>query len=368
MASASREMLHPKEGMEEEEEGGSAAIKEDEEKKIASFLEEIKDLTILPSMLELEWDYMHSTTWMGWITCMSRKELRGIDLGDVRHYSDAELCEFTNGYSEDNIFCLARNGRLFKARGYNNRKLAVRTLDADIVLLRDPLIKSHPNFVKLIGYSCERKLAFVFDLDPKTRVHELLTSDDFGLDARMKVAMDFGRLLKFSHENLIIYGSIDAKDIIIDQDSNVKFFDFGFHKRVKNKDEKIEAQSFYKDLGYYAPEAYKYPVGLWSMKSDVCAYGILLVNLVCKKQGAIWFWKLIKSGNVPVVSDSFQMDEHTKSGIIGLAMLCVNKDPTCRPDMGTVVENLENLIANRSIVTRHGLIELDVARTLVCSS
>ncbi|GER48550.1 cysteine-rich receptor-like protein kinase 13 [Striga asiatica] len=340
--------------MEEEEEGGSAAIKEDEEKKIASFLEEIKDLTILPSMLELKWGYMHSTIWMGWITSMSRMKLRGIDLGEVRHYSDAEICDFTNRYSEDNIFCLARNGRLFKARGYNNRKLAVRTLDvsspfsrlsyltppklhADIVLLRDPLIKSHPNFVKLIGYSCERMLAFVFDLDPKTRVHELLTSDDFGWDARMK-------------------------------DLNAKFFDFGFHKRVKNKDEKFEAQGFYKDLGYYAPEVYKYPVGMWSMKSDVCAYGILLLNLVCKKQGATWFYKLIKSGNVPVVSDSFKMDEHAKSGIIGLAMLCVNKDPTCRPDMGTVVKNLEDLIAKRPIVARHGLIELDVARTLVCSS
>ncbi|GER48553.1 antibiotic biosynthesis monooxygenase [Striga asiatica] len=108
MASAS-----PKE---EEEEGGSAAIKEDEEKKIASFLEEIKHLTILTSMLEPNWNYRYSSIGMGWIRSRSRMKLRGIDLGDVRHYSDAELCDFTNGYSDDNIFRLARNGRLFKAR------------------------------------------------------------------------------------------------------------------------------------------------------------------------------------------------------------------------------------------------------------
>ncbi|GER48556.1 kinase family protein [Striga asiatica] len=359
MASARSEMLHAKEGKEEER--GSAADKEEEEAKIASFLEQIKDLSILPSMLDIEKDTNCCNLLQEWMTYNSR-ELRGIDLGDVKHYSDAELRVFTNGYSEDNLFCRTRHGRLFKAMDYNNRKLAVKTLDvsspyrslsyltpprlhAEIVLLRDPLIKSHPNFVKLIGYSCERKMAFVFDLDPKTSVHELLASDDFGWDARMKVAMDFGRLLKLSHENLIIYGYIDAKDIIFDQDSNAKFFDFGLHQRVKNKDEKIEVQCVFDDIGYIAPEICDYTERKWSMKSDVFSYGILLLNLICKKQGTIWSWfKQIKDGDNLIVSDSFEVDEHTKSGIIGLAMSCANLDWTCRPDMGTVVKNLEDLI------------------------
>ncbi|CAA0816485.1 Unknown protein [Striga hermonthica] len=363
MASARSKMLHSKEGKEEERRSAAAADKEEEEAKIASFLEQIKDLTILPSMLDIEKNAKCSNLLEGWMSSWRSMELKGIDLGDVKHYSDAELRDFTNGYSEDNLFCRARHGRLFKARDYNNRKLAVKTLDVYspfrlfshltpprlhdvIVLLRDPLIKSHPNFVKLIGYSCERKLAFVLDLDPKTSVHELLASDDFGWDARMKVAMDFGRVLKLSHENLIIYGDIDAKDLIFDhQDSNAKFFDFGLHQRVKNKDEKIEVQCVFDGFGYIGPEIYEYTERKWSMKSDVFAYGILLLNLICKKQGTDGIWiKQIKDGEIITVSDSFEVDEHTKSGIIGLAMSCANLDWTCRPDMGTVVKNLEDLI------------------------
>lgn len=60
--------------------------------------------------------------------CLFRVELEGIDLGDVKHFSVPELREFTDNFSQDNFFCGARHGRVFKGQ-ISNRRVVVKTLD-----------------------------------------------------------------------------------------------------------------------------------------------------------------------------------------------------------------------------------------------
>ncbi|KAL3507310.1 hypothetical protein ACH5RR_032692 [Cinchona calisaya] len=108
----------------------------------------------------------------------------------------------------------------------------------------------------LIRYSFEAKMALVYDVEPKNTLNDILASDDaclfgafdvvdFGWKGQMKMAKNFAKLLSWYHENLIAFGSIDAKDIF---EPFLGFIESG--SRLSTEEQLMR-------IGYYAPEVFE---------------------------------------------------------------------------------------------------------------
>lgn len=128
--------------------------------------------------------------------------VRGQDLGCVKHYGYEELMQVTNSFSQLNFLFKVYSGSLFRGTIHSDgpvsesttRSVIVKTWDFsfpmqiqhvsstirvhdELVFLRDPEIKSHPNVVKLVGYHCERGLATIYyGIEPKYCLKELIDS------------------------------------------------------------------------------------------------------------------------------------------------------------------------------------------------
>lgn len=83
--------------------------------------------------------------------------------------------------------------------------------------------------MKFIGYSCDDKLAVLYDLKFTKSLDHVLKDDGFTFHARMKVALDVAHLMKLFHERHIVLGNIDFKCIMVDEEPNIVLFDFHAH-------------------------------------------------------------------------------------------------------------------------------------------
>ncbi|XP_047254090.1 LEAF RUST 10 DISEASE-RESISTANCE LOCUS RECEPTOR-LIKE PROTEIN KINASE-like 1.4 isoform X2 [Capsicum annuum] len=69
----------------------------------------------------------------------------------------------------------------------------------------------------------------------------MLLDDDFGWDKRLKVATQLADLFSWLHMNGIAVGSVTTACILIDDELNIKVFDFGYVSNHVNEDTKISA-------------------------------------------------------------------------------------------------------------------------------
>ncbi|KAL0402886.1 UNVERIFIED_CONTAM: hypothetical protein Sradi_1929400 [Sesamum radiatum] len=243
-----------------------------------------------------------------------------MDLGEVKHYSYSELEEITsiNKFVGRDFIYRTPQGRLLHGRikmdSSSLEDVIVKTWDFQIplrdgvfyparihnelIFLRDPDIKSHPNVVKLIGYHCEKSLAVIYKAKrPAHILKDILKSDYFEWEDRMKVAIEIGSVLKMFHDKGIVYGGDFSRSTMLDEKVSPTIF--GFQAYDVN-------QTFYLrpiGMGPRAPD--------WSMKDDVFMYGILLVELVSKE----------------------------------LAFRCVEANSDDRPSIGAAVAALQNFAA-----------------------
>ncbi|KAM3319244.1 hypothetical protein P3S67_006444 [Capsicum chacoense] len=137
-------------------------------------------------------------------------------------------------------------------------------------------------------------------------------------------------------------------------DMNPKISDFGMAKMFSGNQREANTNRVVGTYGYMAPE---YAMeGLFSTKSDVFSFGVLLLGIVSRRknngclsehgQSLLNFpWKLWREGRGlelmdPCLSQSCVTTEITKC--IHLGLLCVQQDPADRPTMSSVVFVLEN--------------------------
>ncbi|KAH0703177.1 hypothetical protein KY285_017455 [Solanum tuberosum] len=140
----------------------------------------------------------------------------------------------------------------------------------------------------------------------------------------------------------------------IAKDMNPKISDFGMAKMFSGNQREANTNRVIGTYGYMAPE---YAMeGLFSTKSDVFSFGVLLLEIVSGRKNNSYVseygqsllnfaWKLWCEEHGlelmdPCLSQSCVTTEITKCIHIGL--LCVQQDPADRPTMSSVVFMLEN--------------------------
>ncbi|KAG9159643.1 hypothetical protein Leryth_013626 [Lithospermum erythrorhizon] len=289
--------------------------------------------------------------------------LKGIDIGGVKHLSYEQLKEWTHNFTNDLLDDYIEYGKLFELNTQEFTGAILKTFQLlyphrsyyklHPARLHNELMAfsikglTHPNLPKLIGYSCDNLLAVVYgDLRPKLHMFDAIESDDFAWKDRMKAALQLADLIRFMHSNGIVVCTIAKENMLIDENDDVKLLSIGLHAHDDYEKAQVPADYFQRSYGCSAPEI---ALGMFTAKTDIYAYGILLLELVSKQTADIFMphlyvddaKKLQAGGRPSLVHESFQVADAIGSKLTSLALYCVHGNPASRPVISEVFECLQ---------------------------
>ncbi|KAL7128955.1 hypothetical protein ABFS83_13G030100 [Erythranthe nasuta] len=308
---------------------------------------------------------------------------------DVVRLVYKSLVYYTDNFSESNFFSHFKFGKLYRGIKDNcgyTKYFMVKIWDTDfpkiynceedfyfrlleeVALLRHEMVISHPGMAKLYGYYYKgSRFAVVYEFKPFDSLFNLLPKESFTWLQRMKTALGLASLLRYLHlEKSAFYQpflvhSLDAANVVLDEEYNPKLCDFGSISGGIFPDKR--AYSCHHGC-YGCLDISLFNTGDRSNKQDVFAFGVVLLFLISKRVYTdedsescapfVFEWAfreyeeaLQSKTEFSLVhksladEDDFCTDDGHK--ITMLALECVNGDENQRPTMKQVVKSLLKL-------------------------
>lgn len=171
----------------------------------------------------------------------------------------------------------------------------------------------------------------------------------------MRIAQGTARGLFYLHNNEnIIHGNLTSSNILLDEHTTAKIADFGLSKLMTtaaNSNVIATAGA----LGYRAPELSKLKKA--STKTDVYSLGVIMLELLTGKSPGEamngvdlpqWVASIVKEEWTNEVFDLELMKDASTIGdellnTLKLALHCVDPSPSARPEVGQVLQQLEEI-------------------------
>nr|KYP43162.1 Cysteine-rich receptor-like protein kinase 10 [Cajanus cajan] len=275
----------------------------------------------------------------------------------------------TGNFSLNNKIGQGGFGPVYKGKLADGSEIAVKRLSSSsgqgitefITEVKLIAKLQHRNLVKLLGcciHGEEKILTYEYMVNGSldSFIFDQMKGKLLDWPRRFQIIFGVARGLLYLHQDSrlrIIHRDLKASNVLLDEKLNPKISDFGMARAFGGDQIEGNTNRVVGTYGYMAPE---YAVdGLFSIKSDVFSFGILLLEIVCgNKNRALchgnqtlnlvgYAWKLWKEQNASQLIDSNIKDSCVIPEVlrcIHISLLCVQQYPEDRPTMTSVIQML----------------------------
>lgn len=272
----------------------------------------------------------------------------------------------TNKFSDENKLGQGGFGIVYKGVLEEGQEIAVKRLSKTSVQGVDEFKNEvkliarlqHRNLVRLLGCCIEmEEKMLVYEYMENKSLDSILFKKNMSsmLDwqTRFKIISGIARGLLYLHQDSrfrIIHRDLKASNILLDKEMDPKISDFGMARIFGGDQTEANTKRVVGTYGYMSPE---YAMdGLFSIKSDVFSFGVLVLEIVSgtKNRGfyqtnnqlnlLAYAWKLYREGRGLELLDSAAGEEYSGSEVmrcIQAGLLCVQEHAEERPNMSNVV-------------------------------
>ncbi|KAF3954927.1 hypothetical protein CMV_019792, partial [Castanea mollissima] len=267
--------------------------------------------------------------------------LNDVKLHELQVFSLEEVATATNNFHVSNMLGRGGFGSVYKGKLHDGREIAVKRLSTSSQqgleeFMNEVVVISklqHRNLVRLLGCCTEgEEKMLIYEYMPNKSldaiVFDPLNQRLLDWKKRFNIIEGIGRGLLYLHRDSrmkIIHRDLKASNILLDEDLNPKISDFGIARIFDGIENQANTKRIIGTYGYMSPE---YAMqGLFSEKSDIFSFGVLLLEIVSGRRNISFYdddqyylslvgfaWKLWNDGNSmaliePLIWDPcFQME------------------------------------------------------------
>ncbi|XP_026658904.2 putative receptor-like protein kinase At4g00960 isoform X2 [Phoenix dactylifera] len=272
----------------------------------------------------------------------------------------------TANFAEENKLGVGGFGAVYKGILPNRQECAVKRLSTTsrqgLAELKNELVLvahlRHKNLVRLLGVCLEeQEKLLAYEYVPNRSLDTILFDpvkrEQLNWERRHKIIRGIARGLLYLHEDSqlrIIHRDLKAGNILLDADMNPKISDFGLARLFGGDQSQSFTTRVVGTFGYMPPEYVMH--GQFSIKSDVYSYGVLVLEILTGRKNSgssnsesgryllADIWEQWNKGTVLEILDSCLGSHCPTTEVlrcIQIGLLCVQEDPSDRPNMSTVV-------------------------------
>ncbi|XP_057451254.1 G-type lectin S-receptor-like serine/threonine-protein kinase At4g27290 isoform X1 [Lotus japonicus] len=296
-----------------------------------------------------------------------------------RHMADIDLPLFdlttidaaTDGFSMNKKIGEGGFGPVYWGKLTNGQEIAVKKLSSlssqgmtefitEVKLIAQ---LQHRNLVRLLGCCIEgQERILIYEYMDNGCLHSFIFDNIKGKllkwPQRLNIICGVCRGLVYLHQDSrlrIIHRDLKASNILLDQDLNPKISDFGTARTFGGDQTEGNTKRIIGTYGYMAPEYVA--KGIFSVKSDVFSFGVLLLEIICGIRNKAYYhtddnlnlvgqaWTLWKEGRASELIDSNIENSYVVSEVLRcmhVGLLCIQQNPNDRPTMTSVMLMLES--------------------------